>query len=287
MANPIPWKVRQLPLVGPWAARIGRTVEIWGQPCNTPIEIWVLAAWMTIPRCLIMLIKPSAIEYGRSRFGRKHGKRPKIRLTGLAQVQGIGIPIKGKFTWILFRLSGVGAAILQYIQFIDVSTRGLLQWSTMVYTFSGCQVPGGGSGAQHASVESIQSAAFGRVSLGVPTIVDNQDRCIGAAFRWACEAGLIWSASYTVEWEDIPGQRPGNVKLELCDGAGNPIENGGNHGKQANGVNLGAGFYRSPTLAPSIFTFSVFYTADGPFKVLSATFTVAGGPPQNFLKPDP
>lgn len=287
MTNPVPYTIRQLPVVGRWASRIGRTIDIWGHPCNTEPEVWVRAAWQTVPYMLIALIKPSGVEAGRARFGRGHGKTPKFKLTSLVEIPGMAHPIPGAFTWALFRLTGVGAAILQYVQFADIATGGLLQWSSLVYQYSGCQVPGGGAGSQHVSAPTFVLGSFTGTYLLVTTSVTQQDRCVGSAFTWACDASQTWGAGFSVTWENVPGFPPANATFELDDGAGNTILTEGWDKTNSDGSFTTMRFYRNinPVFNPS--NFKVRFTANFTFLVTGGFFTVAGGPKQNFLRPDP
>lgn len=277
----------ELPLVGKWATRLGRVVDIWGMPCNPTPDIWVTAAWRTIPRMLIMTIKPSAAENIHSRFGKPHGRTPKWKLSSNAEVKGIAKPTPGTFSSALFKLSGKGLVFLQYVQFIDIATAGLLQWSSLTYTYAGCAIPGGGGGEQSSTEPNVQLGSLSGSILTMATNVSHQEFCAGFAFAWACSAEKAWSASYGVNWEPVEAFPNNSVTFELQDGAGNVVGEGFTSPRNEDGTYDSAGFFRVGSFGIGPKNFVVVYRADFTFKINSAHFSVAGSMGADMLKPDP
>lgn len=283
----VPNGVRQLPVVGPWASRIGRVIDIWGMPCNPTTEIWVLAAWHTIPMCALALIKPSALEYINSRLGSPHRrKRPQFRLSSLPLIEGHGAPVPGEYTWVRFGINKA-LVVFQYIQFIDVTTRGLVQWSSMAYSWSGCQVPGAGGGFMNADGPNVQLGSTSNTQLNFATTTTYQQNCIGAAFNWACAANQQWSASYSISWEQIEGFPPPSPQFTLVDKATNQPVGENFDPKASGGGYYNQGFYRHDNSFPSPKGFAVLYKSDFSFRITSASFSVSGSANNDFMKPDP
>lgn len=283
----VPYRVRALPIVGPWASRIGRVVDIWGMPCNTTPEVWALAAWHTVPTMLLALVKPSPIEYANQRFGRSHRRRrPTLALKGVTTIVGSTVPIPQNYAWAKFVLSQ-GLRAFQYVQFIDVGTRGLLQWSSMVYSWSGCQVPGAGGGYQTSIGDTVFLGSLSGSPLTLPTDVTYQQNCVGAAFVWACSASQQWSASYSVGWEPIDGFPPPNPQFELIDQTTNqPVGSDFGPGRTATGF-FNQGFYRHASAVASPTNFAIRYRSDHAFRVTQASFSVSGSANRDFMRPDP
>ena len=283
----IPKPIRDLPLVGRWATRLGRVVDIWGMPCNPTPEIWVTAAWRTIPRMLIMLIKPSAAETINSRFGRRHGRTPRFKLSSNVEVPGFGAVRPGTFTSVLFKLSQKGLVFLQYVQFIDVATEGLVQWSSMTYQYAGCLVPGGGGGQQQSTGSAVMLGSLSGSTITLATTVSHAQHCVGFAFTWACEASKSWSASYSINWKPLPEFPLASPQFELQDGAGNAIGEGSQGAPNPDGSIDAVGFFRVGAFGIGPKNFVVVYRSNFSFEITSASFSVAGGPTRDFLKPDP
>jgi len=132
-----------LPIIGPWISKLGQIHNIYATPCTASPEIWVKAAFVSLPRLAYLLAKPFLIaDQWHARTGRGHR-----RAKGIVRLLAQGVPktplseIPG---WQFFKVTGDFVLKIEwYLMIVDRTLEFLVNTSSMVYTYAGCQLPGG------------------------------------------------------------------------------------------------------------------------------------------------
>lgn len=151
----IPYPVRKLPLIGPWASKVGNIIDIAATPCSVDPEIYVTAAFVGIPRLVWSLFKPDAYDFKYDALKGGLGNKRKRRFKAGA-TQDVGLPVpKNKFTTIAFKVGDIAQKIGWYFIVVDATLDYVTYWTTAVYQMSGCDFPN----AARADLE-IQGGGF-------------------------------------------------------------------------------------------------------------------------------
>lgn len=145
---PIILPIQDLPIIGPWIAKIGRIQDLWANPCSPTPEMWAKAAFTAIPNALFSPITPSEVDmaiirvgFGGGSGGAFHGATKKFRFDVWDAIEGVG-EIANKPSWVRFGLGEVLAAGLWYMVIVDATLDGLINWESLAYQYAGCKVPG-------------------------------------------------------------------------------------------------------------------------------------------------
>lgn len=131
----------KLPLIGPWLGRIGKSAQILSTPCmNSPLII-AQAAAMAAPRLLYSLFGPDCTDdlydYLRGKGG-LHGRKSIFGTLGSLPPTAAaeGLPV-----W-MYELGDLGQKVGWYFALVDSTLEGILNWTSLVYQYSGCHIPG-------------------------------------------------------------------------------------------------------------------------------------------------
>lgn len=134
--------LRNLPLIGSQVSKIGAVYDIVATPCDTEPLIWVLAFWHELPQMVWSIVKPDWNDAIIDRFGRHHHRRRRQRF----HVDDIMKPKfqipKGTLSWVAFGGVELLERIGWYFCLIDATTDFLVNWTSLVYQYSGCETPG-------------------------------------------------------------------------------------------------------------------------------------------------
>lgn len=121
------------------AKKIGQVWDTLGSPCSVSPGLWVAAGFAALPTFALSLIKPEIVEVNLEKRGRRHLKWRRFAFK-IFDLQGPQITIRGAPTWV--RLGYNTAERLGwYLLVVDATTDFAVNWTSMAYRFSGCQVP--------------------------------------------------------------------------------------------------------------------------------------------------
>lgn len=134
--------LKGVPLIGPWASRIGQVQAIMATPCSPTVEIWVLAFWTGIPNMVWSLYKPDPFDERKTEGpGHRHGTK-KRKFRAMEHLLGEE-PFPKKWGWARFKIAAeLAERIGWYIMIFDAATSLAVHWTSMAYQWSGCRVPG-------------------------------------------------------------------------------------------------------------------------------------------------
>lgn len=129
------------PQIVDWPSKIGRLVALSATPCSPTPQIVAYGFFVSLPILVITLFKPDAQDSWLHRFGRPHKRRRKWGIKhGTIIFPQEPIP-KGwaTATWLL----GEWAQRLGwYFLVVDATTDFLINWTSLIYAYSGCPSQG-------------------------------------------------------------------------------------------------------------------------------------------------
>ena len=133
----------QLPVIGPWARKIGGTMDLLALPCQTTPELWIKGFFAAAPVMIWSLFKPDLLDVRFSRGRGRHGnhKTPHFQLgraitaQSLSKLGGVGTA--------MFLLGELASKIGWYFIVIDAGVDLAYNWTSAVYQYAGCVPPGG------------------------------------------------------------------------------------------------------------------------------------------------
>lgn len=155
LANPI----YRVPIIGPWARRIGQIEDIMSEDCSTTPEMWIEGFFVNIPKLIYTFVEPDCLDIVFARLGNPHHKRRKLRFTfeGILEAEENNIPVPGYGKW-LFRLAKLTQRFGFWMMVIDASLEFGVNWTSTVYQYAGCRIPG--SRWMKCDTHSIQMNPF-------------------------------------------------------------------------------------------------------------------------------
>lgn len=133
---------RRIPVIGKSIARVGQVIDIVSQPCPLDPVIAVEAFWHDVPTLLWSLFKPDVNDLVTERAGIKHKRKPKRRFNIFDSLQGdIQMP-KGRIGTAVFHLGSMAQRVGWYLLIADATTEFLVNWTSTVYEWTGCDIIG-------------------------------------------------------------------------------------------------------------------------------------------------
>lgn len=148
--NRAAWQSKDVPIIGKWFGRVGRVAKILSFPCQPEPEIWVQAFFQAAGWAAWHTMKPTPTDYlaNRSGFGGGHRKSGRNRNPRFHwDLQKFDEMHKytpgGSWDWYLLKGAHLLRHIGWYLTIIDATTEGLVNWVSLSYLYTGCQVPGG------------------------------------------------------------------------------------------------------------------------------------------------
>lgn len=143
----------KLPIIGPWISKIGRLENIIATPCHITPQVFATSFFAAVPQLVWTLYKPDPIDNYLELFGPpgRPGLRPfgrgglphrrrRFRVGGIIQPEN---PISGKFGTAVWRLGSLAQRIGWYFLIVDAGINHAINWMSLAYEWSGCQLPGG------------------------------------------------------------------------------------------------------------------------------------------------
>lgn len=160
-------KLSDIPLIGPWTARLGKVNRILGYPCHPTPEIWIEAFAHASIHGVLSVISPTCVDYLVSRFARprpggRHGKpggriprKPRIHMDIYKMLPLQQFTLDGVLGHYALRTVELARAFGWYVALADATTDGLLNWTSLAYQWSGCDQPGSIGAQAHAVPGSV------------------------------------------------------------------------------------------------------------------------------------
>lgn len=222
MSNFLLRSTRNVPVIGDSIARIGQVVDIVSTPCSPDPLIMVTALWHDLPKLLVTLTKPDTLDLAADRAGIRHKRRPKKGFNIFDALEST-IPMpKGKVGTAVFRLGNLAERLGFYMLVVDATEQFVVNWTSTVYEWSGCSVPGtpyaqaAGGEFFYQLDEGINNTItpFGSWEEHAPFYANNStlgcpagyDSTLSAFIRWRSEPGTVYgkgNISSIEVWDEL------------------------------------------------------------------------------------
>lgn len=142
--------IRKVPIIGDDIYKIGQIYDIVNTPCSIDPWLWVYGFWHEVPYIFAMLFLPDPIDFVQERFGKPHHRKRRYKGKAAAWAQADISPGKG-LGWAAFKMTEWVDRVGWYLLIADTSIQFALNWTTLVYQWSGCPTPGMAFAAQSYS----------------------------------------------------------------------------------------------------------------------------------------
>lgn len=292
MANFSP---RQIPIIGNDIYQVGQLYEIISQPCGPDPWIYAKGFFAYTPQLVWTLVKPEQKDVISERFGRPH-KRKRKRRFHIAKIDPVGKGAGAGVRQVLWRGFKASERIGWYLSVVDATTDFLVNWHSMAYTFSGCQVPGSSTAQAYGSY-GFMGQTLSSLSLVVPG-TDNWEQ--GNAFAGNTEVSIndvgpkFFGGSAALRLEPFLGQL-GEIervylRVRYFGGATREYDLERQEGTASNGVWTGTNINYDVTAPGADARLRVTWNGGRLFSdsmMLSAMNAPPGGSPPDGLLPDP
>ena len=274
--------IYQIPIIGPWAAKVTRIEKLFTMPCMPEPEIWVLGFFVSAPQLAFSLIGPDCFTDTSARFGRPHNRKRR----GTFNIQELFPKTAGPadgLGWYVFKSTKFLLRVGWYMTVIDATLDFVINGTSHAYQYSGCTNPGTAYGKCEMinTVPELFPAGHGTISSWVRV----GDNILSAGPTGvACPPGYIPAASFTIkqglnQFFPLPDC---NFTVRLVDTltgaeteafAPEPDGAGGRQSSQ---------FFYAPSLNDGPHNYVLKFEKDeGVMFIESATLTVYGGPKIN------
>lgn len=132
--------IRKLPFIGGTIYKIGQVYDLINTPCTVDPWLWVYGFWHEVPYIFAMLLLPDPVDTVQERFGRPHHRKRRYRGKVAAWKPADISPGKG-LGWAAWRMTEWIDRVGWYLLIADTSVTFALNWTSLVYEWSGCRVP--------------------------------------------------------------------------------------------------------------------------------------------------
>jgi hypothetical protein len=136
------FNIYDVPVIGPWTAKVGHITDMWGNPCSVSNQVGFYAFWQALPRLIITLTKPDSFDLVTERWGKKHKRRRLKRF----KIEDLILPIKPPNgigpAWVFYHLGHWAERAGWYMLVVDATLDFAIHWTSTAYSWSGCEVPG-------------------------------------------------------------------------------------------------------------------------------------------------
>lgn len=137
----LPPSTRKIPIIGGTIYKIGQVYDIVNTPCDADPWLWVYGFWHEVPMIFAMLFLPDPIDTVQDRFGRPHHRKRKYRGKAAGYKLPDINPGKG-LGWAAWKMTEWIDRVGWYLLIADVSVEFALNWTSTVYKWAGCPLPG-------------------------------------------------------------------------------------------------------------------------------------------------
>lgn len=196
---------RRIPVIGKSVARVGQVIDIVSQPCSFDPIIAVEALWHDTPKLLWSLFKPDVNDLVTERAGIKHKRKPKRRFNIFDALEG-SVPMpKGKVGTAIFHMGSLAQRVGWYLLIVDATTEFAVNWTSTVYEWSGCDIPGTPfcNGYGNPNYQIYHEGEF----QPIPCFINNQMQFpfLSSAGHFQSPAGYDATFTGTLRWKSEPG----------------------------------------------------------------------------------
>lgn len=161
-----PFDPRRIPIVGDDIYQVGQVVDIIATPCSPEPVIMVQAFFAYTPQLLWSILKPDTEDLLLNRFKVRH-KRNRVKNFRLSALDVSINPKPGNELAAVFKSIKFKERIGWYFLVADATTDFLVNWTSMVYEWSGCPVSGAPGATISTSVPLRSDLAAGIDQIGL------------------------------------------------------------------------------------------------------------------------
>lgn len=138
--NP-PWKAPAW--LGPWKPKVTRIQNMWVQPCNVNVFVWMAGYFAASPVIAFSILSPDCLDAAGERVRRGHhkGRASVLKIADWAKPLAPPDNIAGKIGFALYNMS---QRIGWYFTLIDATQDWIIHGTSFAYQWSGCQDPNQG-----------------------------------------------------------------------------------------------------------------------------------------------
>jgi len=291
MANGVPYSIRQLPIIGDLSSKLGQIIDINTNPCTPTPEIIVTAAFKNLPMLLWSLYKPDPFDMVTERFGMQHHRKKKGRFKISDHMLGGKIPGVGGVGFATFTLGSLAERLGWYFLIVDATADFLINWSSTVYEWSGCPIPGTpyakitGRDVYFLYTEGVYDnvAVFENPQYQLPFTATFAH--VNSSPGWDC------AVSSFLQWRSDPGTVYGRgviSEVKLIDYAQNEEIFGGPARDDGDNNHGYAGIFKNPAISTVFKSYAhqITVTTSGWFNFHGSALSLAGHISEGLL-PDP
>jgi hypothetical protein len=157
---------RRIPVIGNSVYNVGQVYRTVSIPCSPDPVVMVQATFAYAPTMIWALIKPEPLELAYERAGRRHRRVRRRRFNAVDFIQ-LEAPRAGTAGWYMFRVAQFGERVGWYLLVADATTTFAVNWTSMVWEWSGCQTPATGYARCFGAFGTIGTTLTTQ-TLGVP-----------------------------------------------------------------------------------------------------------------------
>lgn len=128
-----------LPLIGPWQAKLGRIDTILATPCAVTPMAFVKGGFQSAPHVIWTLFKPDPIDSRYDLFGRPHRRKRRRRVRGAGKLDRL-FNTNGAGVTNAFKIGGLAQRAGWYMIVAEAYADLATNWTSAAYTYSGCDV---------------------------------------------------------------------------------------------------------------------------------------------------
>lgn len=129
--------------LGPWAPKITRIQNMWTQPCQIPVFIWMAGFFAASPVIAFNILSPDCLDAAgeRVRRGHKTTRKSVLRIADWATPLAPPNNAAGRIGFALYNMS---QRIGWYMTVIDATLDWVIHGTSFAYQWSGCSDPNQG-----------------------------------------------------------------------------------------------------------------------------------------------
>lgn len=137
----LPWKAPAW--LGPFAPKITRIQNIWTQPCQIPVLIWMAGYFAASPVIAFNILSPDCLDAAgeRVRKGHHRGRKSVLKIADWAKPLAPPDNVAGKIGFALYNMS---QRLGWYLTLIDATEDWVIHGTSFAYQWSGCNDPNQG-----------------------------------------------------------------------------------------------------------------------------------------------
>lgn len=238
--------------------------------------------FVNIPKLIYSFVGPDCVDAVFARVGSPHHKRRKMKFSfdGILEAEENNIKVPGYGKW-LFKMANIAQRVGFYLMIIDASTEFGVNWTSTVYQYAGCRIPGGRwmtcetHSIQMAPTPSPQRFLWGKNLQG-----EGQLLAVGGT-GVTSYSGMNPGIAFTIKTAVWPlaGPPVGTVAAYLIDEHGRTVASTGDIVPDAAGKGTGTTFQRFPN-SPFVSTdYQVWCTCSGGWaEVTGSTISITDNP---------